>query len=54
MWQREKQLWAKFRKILLIAISYTKFRMIPVLGYWVLVNTCQYWQVLVLAQYFSQ
>jgi len=27
---------------------------IPVLGYWVLAKTCQYWVVLVSAQYFSQ
>jgi len=30
-----------------------RVRTIPVLGYWVLANTCQYWVVLVLAQYFS-
>ena len=45
----------KYKTLLLIPLTlHARVRTIPVLEYWVLANTCRYWVVLVLAQYFLQ
>ena len=51
---RPRYYYFRFLKTIGRHLEIFRVRTIPVLEYWVLANTCRYWVVLVLAQYFLQ